>query len=100
MADELRHALSRDLALRGSGHEWPLKGLRERPFGNMSGWFLWTGEPFPTEDDAWVPLHVSHAPDRIPHAVSHLLLDAGWRFLVAPGHEDMWFDPALLEPPE
>jgi len=62
----------------------------------MSGWFLWTGEELPTADDAFVPLHLSHAEQYVPHAVRYLSLDVGWRFLVAPGQEDVWFDPALL----
>jgi hypothetical protein len=32
-----------------------------------------------------------------PEIVKYFGLGPGWRFLVAPGHEDVWFDPILLE---
>ena len=62
------------------------------------GWFLWTGDEYPADDDAFVPLHASHAAEYVPHALPHLSLGVGWRFQVAPGHEDVWFDEALLTP--
>jgi len=72
--------------------------MHEQPFSNMTGWFLWTEEEFPSGDDAWVPLHVSHTPEYVPAALPYLSLDVGWRLQIAPGSEDVWFDEGLLKP--
>ncbi|MGC0237608.1 immunity protein Imm33 domain-containing protein [Arthrobacter sp. SD76] len=28
----------------------------------------------------------------VPQKVPYVALPAGWRFVLAPGHEDVWFD--------
>jgi hypothetical protein len=38
-----------------------------------------------------------HLIDRCPDVQSMLGLGEGWRFLIAPDHQDVWFDPALLK---
>jgi hypothetical protein len=43
------------------------------------------------------PLHVAQLPERCRRALKYLALPPGWRFLDAPGHEDVWSDPALLD---
>jgi hypothetical protein len=35
-------------------------------------------------------------PERCPRALKYLALPPGWRFLDAPGHEDIWRDATLL----
>lgn len=73
----------------------PLHGLRIAPTAGTTGWYLWVGGDMPREDDAFVPLHVAHLATWCPDALPYLELPPGWRFLVSPGHEDVWFDPQL-----
>lgn len=44
-----------------------------------------------------VPLHVGHLAEWCPDALPYLALPPGWRFLIAPGYEDVWEDPALFD---
>jgi hypothetical protein len=55
------------------------------------------GETLSEDDDFFVPLHVTHLEEWCPGAVRFLGLPPGWRFLSAPGQEEVWFDPALLD---
>lgn len=79
-----------------SPHVYPLNGLRHPAAAGTSGWFIWRGEDLGTADDFFVPLHVEHLTTRCPEVVPYLALPAGWRFLLAPGYEDVWFDESLL----
>jgi hypothetical protein len=74
----------------------PLNGLRHRPESGTCGWFIWGGETLSNNAEFFAPLHVAHLNDRCPEVVRYLGLAPGWRFLVAPGHEDVWFDESLL----
>lgn len=74
----------------------PLNGLRHRP-GTTSGWFIWAGEQWSDDDDFFKPVHVSHLVEWRPEAAPLLGLPEGWRFLIAPGYQDVWFDVQLLE---
>lgn len=78
---------------------WPVNGLRHRPDGETTGWYVWAGEVWSDDDDFFVPLHVSHLADWRPVVLPYLALPPGWRFLVAPDHEDVWQDPSLLDGP-
>jgi hypothetical protein len=51
---------------------------------------------FPTEDDGFKPLHVSHISDWLPSVERYLALPVGWRFLLADGYEDVWYDETPL----
>ena len=42
------------------------------------------------------PRHVSHLRDRLPEVEQYLGLAPGWRFLITPDYEDVWFDESLL----
>ena len=75
---------------------WPLNGLRHSPAADICGWYIWAGEEFSTDDDFFKPVHLEHLQDWCPSAVPYLGLAPGWRFLIAPGHEDVWFDASLL----
>ena len=75
---------------------WPLNGLRHRPEHGTNGWYIWRGEHLSQADDFFESLHTSHLQDWCPDAIRFLALPPGWRFLVAPGQEDVWFDAALL----
>lgn len=74
----------------------PINGLRHPPVGDTTGWYIWAGEELSSDDDFFVPLHVSHLEEWCPEAIPFLGLPPGWRFLAAPGYEDVWFDPDLL----
>ena len=77
-----------ELALRAAADQWSTA----QPKGEMTGWFLWAGEEMPKEPDAFDPLHVKHLPAWCPAVLPFLELPPGWRFLVAPEQEDLWFD--------
>ena len=76
----------------------PLHALRHAPKGQSNGWFVWRGEEIPqNDDDFFVPSHVEHLPTHAPELLPYLALPAGWRVLLAPGYEDVWFDELLLD---
>ena len=74
----------------------PLHGLRHPRGEGVSGWFLWCGE-YSEDPNFFQPLCAKHLPERCPDAVEFLALPPGWRFFLGPGHEDVWFDPELLD---
>lgn len=74
----------------------PLNGLRHPVAGDVCGWYIWAGEELSEADDFFVPLHVAHLTEWCPSAIPYLALAPGWRFLLAPGYEDVWFDESLL----
>jgi hypothetical protein len=76
----------------------PLNGLRHPQEGDTSGWYIWAGQEFSTAPDFFLPLHVAHLDAWAPEILPYLGLPPGWRFLLAPGYEDVWYDPHLLEP--
>lgn len=47
--------------------------------------------------DFFVPLHAEHLMEKVPELGTYLGLPPGSRFLLAPGHEDIWTDAALLD---
>lgn len=77
--------------------QMPLNGLRHPPGGDTCGWYLWAGEEMSQADDYFKPMHVYHLVGRCPQVIPYLGLPAGWRFLVAGGYGDAWFDEKLLE---
>jgi hypothetical protein len=77
--------------------KFPINGLRHPPEGDTAGWYIWSGEEFSTDSDFFVPLHTVHLNERCPEIIKYLGLEPGWRFLIAPDHEDVWFDASLLE---
>lgn len=74
----------------------PINGLRHPPKDGTSGWYIWGGERFSSAVDFFQPVHIEHLDEFLPTIIPYLGLPAGWRFQVAPGHEDVWFDPDLL----
>jgi hypothetical protein len=75
---------------------WPLNGLRHPPRDDTSGWYIWAGNELPADADFFRPLHIAHIHEWRPLAAAYLGLGPGWRFLIADGYEDVWFDEALL----
>jgi hypothetical protein len=74
----------------------PINGLRHLPASDTTGWYLWGGETIGQTPDFFEPVHVAHLDEILPEVVPYLGLAPGWRFMLAEGHEDVWFDPALL----
>lgn len=78
---------------------WPVNGLRHSPHGDTAGWYLWAGKELSDDPDFFVPLHARHLFEWRPEVLPYLLLPPGWRFLIAPGYEDVWEDASLLQVP-
>jgi len=75
----------------------PINGLRHPIEGDTSGWYIWAGEEFSEDPNFFIPLHIEHLADWCPEVIKYLGLAPGWRFLFAPGYEDVWEDKSLLE---
>jgi hypothetical protein len=73
----------------------PINGVRCLPEKDTTGWYIWAGETMSEDPDFFVPLHLSHLADWCADVLPYLELPPGWRFLIAPGHEDVWFDPEV-----
>lgn len=82
-------------ALRG---DLPLNGLRHPSERGTSGWYIWGGEELSAAPDFFKTMHVHHLSEQCPEILPYLALPPGWRFLVAPDVEDVWFDESLLQP--
>ena len=78
-------------------HEKPLNGLRVAPENGTCGWYIWGGGEMSTHPDFFQPLHVHHLAERCPAVLPYLAIPPGYRFQIAPDHEDIWEDQALLE---
>jgi hypothetical protein len=76
----------------------PLNGMRISPDPGTCGWYIWGGE-YSAAPDFFQPLHVAHLQEQCPQVLPYLGLAPGWRFLLAPDHEDVWFDLKLLNTP-
>ena len=75
----------------------PINGLRHPAHGNMCGWYIWSGEELSSDDDYFKVLCYEHLVAEGWPWLDYLALPAGWRFLAAPGHEDLWFDESLFD---
>lgn len=75
----------------------PINGLRHPPQGDTTGWYIWAGEELSSDPDFFKPLHVEHLSEWCPQVQKYLGLPPGWRFLIAGGYEDVWYDELLLE---
>jgi hypothetical protein len=73
----------------------PINELRIRLDGTC-GWFIWGGGEPSTDPNFYQPLHVDHIADYLPSVAPYLSLPPGYRFQIADGYEDVWFDSTLL----
>jgi hypothetical protein len=78
-------------------HLLPLNAMRHPPENGTCGWYIWGGGECSQAPDFFASLHVSHLAEYAPALVSYVALPPGWRVLLAPGQEDVWFDEALLD---
>lgn len=74
----------------------PVHGLRLKPEGDTTGWYIWAGE-FSDDPSFFVPLHARHLGEWCQPVLKYLGLPPGWRFLTDFDYEDVWFDKSLLE---
>lgn len=74
----------------------PLNASRHRQENGTCGWYIYGGE-YSSASDFYQALHVSHLSKYCPQILPYLALAPGWRILLAPGHEDVWFDERCLE---
>lgn len=81
----------------GSLSTAPLHAVRLAPENGTCGWYIYGGE-YSTREDFYQPLHVAHLDEHCPSIVPYLGLLPGWRVLLAPDYEDVWFDGDLLKP--
>jgi hypothetical protein len=79
----------------GGADDGIIHGVRHPPEGDTTGWYIWRGD-YSEASDFFRPLHVEHLDECVPQALPYLALPRGWRFLLAPGHEDVWQDDSLL----
>ncbi len=84
-------------ALRG---EQPLNGLRHPPENGTNGWYIWGREELSADPEFFMPLHAHHLQKLCVSVLPYLALPPGWRFLIAPDYEDVWYDSTLLAPPD
>lgn len=75
---------------------YPINGMRHKPSGDTSGWYIWAGDELSEDENFFQPLHAEHLNECCPDVEKYLGLAPGWRFLIAPRYEDVWFDPSLL----
>ena len=73
----------------------PINGVRIHLEGTC-GWFIWAGREPSADPGFYQSLHVEHIDKYLPSVEPYLSLPPGYRFQIAVGHEDVWFDPALL----
>ena len=74
----------------------PLNALRHPPEGSTCGWYIWGGEELSEDVEFFQPLHVIHLAQYCPAIVPYLALAPGWRVLLAPDQEDVWYDNTIL----
>jgi hypothetical protein len=75
----------------------PINGLIHYSEVDTSGWYIWAGEELSKDKDFFKPLHLLHLENWIPDMYKYLGLPPGWRFVIADGYEDIWFDEELLK---
>lgn len=87
------------------GDPYPVNGSRQpldERYDNLAGWWIWNGERVDSQESfgalEWESLHAAHLADNCPDVLPYLGLPPGWRFLIAPGYEDVWEDAHLLTP--
>jgi hypothetical protein len=74
----------------------PINGLRYPIEGQITGWYIWSGE-FSNDTNFFKPICAEHLLQIRPEIIKYLGLDIGFRFLAdSNGYEDIWFDKQLL----
>jgi len=74
----------------------PLNALRHPAPKGASGWYVWGGAELSTDPAFFQSLHAEHLREYCPTLEPYLGLAPGWRVLLAPKQEEVWFDETLL----
>ena len=74
----------------------PLNALRHPSSDGTSGWYVWGGAELSKDPKFFQPLHVEHLREYCPALEPYLGLAPGWRVLLAPHQEEVWFDEKRL----
>ena len=74
----------------------PLNALRHPTSTGSCGWYVWGGTELSKAPDFFQPLHAEHLWEYCPALEPYLGLAPGWRVLLAPNQEEVWFDESLL----
>src|SRR5262245_40668571 len=74
----------------------PLNALRHPAELGTSCWYVWGGTELSTDPKFFHPLHAEHLREYCPALEPYLGLAPGWRVLLAPNQEEVWFDEKLL----
>lgn len=93
-ASDLKVGISENVKDRTS---LPINGLRHPPEVDTTGWYIWAGEALSDDPDFFNALHVTHLDAWCPEVIPYLALPPGWRFLIASGYEDVWYDETLFD---
>lgn len=75
---------------------FPLHAVQVKPSNGICGWYIHGGD-YSEDKNFYQPLHVSHLAAYCSRIVPYLALPPGWRVLLAPDHEDVWFDCELIK---
>jgi hypothetical protein len=67
----------------------PYNGVRIQGIAGHSGWIFWSGR---SEEMPYVSVPLESLLAAAPEIAPYLRLREGWRFQIAPGYEDVWFD--------
>lgn len=73
----------------------PLNAVRLKQENGTCGWYIYGGT-YSDDPNFYQPLHVSHLQNYCPQIIPYLALAPGWRVLLVPGYEDVWFDEQCL----
>ncbi|MGB4812803.1 MAG: hypothetical protein WBP13_10060 [Methylophilaceae bacterium] len=77
-------------------HLLPLYASRYMQENGTCGWYIYGGE-YSSDPDFYQPLHVAHLSQYCPQIIPYLALAPGWRVILAPDFEDVWFDERCLD---
>ena len=73
-----------------------IRRYRHPPQNDTTGLYIWAGEELSDDPHYFESVHVEHLTEWCPVVIPYLQLPPGWRCLLAPGVEDVWEDPTLL----
>lgn len=76
--------------------KYPINALRHNAENGTCGWYIWCGEELNEDANFFKPLHVDHVSKYLPEIEPFLALPPGYRVLLAPGYEDVWYDSSLV----
>lgn len=77
-------------------HLLPINAVRHNQENGTCGWYIYGGK-FSESPDFYQPLHAAHLAEYCPQIIPYLALAPGWKVILAPDYEDVWFDESVLQ---